>query len=114
MFALCKFCSDEGPEALHDVFSDNVGHTFLKVKLETQNDLVRTSLSDLFQVGDATALEKNYHRNCLQYAKRTCNRANVDDMTVIRFLCDEEFLLIVKNTLVSDDVSVTMAELNDE
>lgn len=35
-------------------------------------------------------------------------------MTVIHSLCDEEFLLIVQNTLVSDDVSVTMTELNDE
>ena len=91
-----------------------MGHTFLKIKLETQDDLARTSLSDLFQVGDAAALEKHYHRNCLQYAKRTCNRANVDDITVIRSLCDEEFLLIVQNTLVSDNVSVTMVELNDE
>ena len=91
-----------------------MGHTFLKIKLETQDDLVRTSLSDLFKVGDAAALEKHYHRNCLQSAKRTCNGANVNDMFVIHSLCNEEFLLIVQNTLVSDDVSVTMAELNDE
>ena len=114
MLASCKFCSDEGSEALHRVFSNNMGHTFLKIKLETQDDLVRTSLSDSFQAGDAAALENHYHRNCLQYAKRTCNQANIDDMTGIRSLCDEEFLLIVQNTLVSEDVSVTMAELNDE
>ena len=48
IFTTCKFCSGEGPEALHRVFSDNMGHTLLKMKLETEDDLVRTSLSDLF------------------------------------------------------------------
>ena len=114
MFAPCKFCSGDGHEALHRVFSDNMGHTFLKMKLETQDDLVRTSLSDLFQVGDVAVLEKHYHRNCLQYAKRTCIPGNIGDMTIIRSLCDEEFLLVVQNTLITDEISLTMAELNEE
>ncbi|KAG0727186.1 hypothetical protein GWK47_035174 [Chionoecetes opilio] len=110
MFASCRFCSDDGSEPLHRVFSDNMGHTFLQIKLETRDDHVRTCVSDLEEVGDAAALEKYYHRNCLQYAKRTCTQVKFDDMKVIRSLCDEEFLLIVQNTLVGDDCPWTMAE----
>lgn len=72
-------------------------------------------MSDLEQVGDAAALEKYYHRNCLQYAKRTCSQVQLDDTKVIRtLLCDEEFLLIVQNTLTDGSVSLSMADLNDE
>ncbi|KAG0718385.1 hypothetical protein GWK47_052482 [Chionoecetes opilio] len=114
MSASCRFCSDDGSEPLHRVFSDNMGHTFLQIKLETRDDYVRTCVSNLEEVRDAAALKKYYHRNCLQYAKRTRTQVKFDDIKVIRSLCDEEFLLIVQNTLVGDDVSVTMAELNDE
>ena len=71
-------------------------------------------MSDLEDAGDAAALEKYYHRNCLQYAKRTCSQVKCDDVKVVCSLCDEELLLIVQNTLVGDDASMTMAELNDE
>ena len=60
MFASCKSCSGEGQEALHRVVSDKMGHTLLKMNVETQDDLVRTSLSDLFHLGDATAPEKQF------------------------------------------------------
>jgi len=87
--------------------------TFLQIKLKTTDDHVRTCLFDLEQVGDAATLEKHYHRNCLQYAKRTCTQIQYDDETVILSLCDEEFIIIVRNTLVGDNMSMTMAELND-
>ena len=114
MFASCKFCSNEGSEPLHRVFSDNMGQTFLEIKLGTRDDHVRTCVSDLEDAGDAAALEKYYHRNCLQYAKHACSQVKCNDVKVVRSLCDEELLLIVQNTLVGDDASMTMAELNDE
>ena len=71
-------------------------------------------VSDLQEVGDAAAQEKYYHRNCVLYAKRTCSQVQLDQTKVIRNLCDEEFLLVVQNTLIDQTVSVSIADLNDE
>lgn len=53
-------------------FSDRMGENFLEIKAKTQDDCVRTCVSELEGAGDASALEKYYHRKCLRSAQRTC------------------------------------------
>ena len=92
-----------------------MGTTLLEIKNNTQDDQVRTSISEFVDAGDASALEKHYHRNCLRYAQRTfsadCENASVKQ--VVRSACNEELVLAVQNTLEDDGASLNMAELND-
>ena len=115
LFNSCSFCPGETVKDLHRVFSDQVGTTLLEIKNNTQDDQVRTCVSELVDAGDASALEKHYHRNCLRYAQRTfgayCESASVKQ--VVRSACDVELVLAVQNTLVDDSASLNMAEVND-
>ena len=92
-----------------------MGTTLLKIKNNTQDDQVRTSVSEFADAWDASALEKHYHRNCLRYAQRTfsadCENASVKQ--VVRSACNEELVLAVQNTLEDDGASLNMAEVND-
>ena len=113
--AFCSFCPGETVKDLHRVFSDQVGTTLLEIKNNTQDDQVRTCVSEFVDAGDASALEKHYHRNCLRYAQRTfsadCESASVKQ--VVRSPCDEELVLAVQNTLEDDSAILNMAEVND-
>lgn len=75
-----------------------MGETLLDIRLKTRDDHVRTCVSDLQDAGDASALEKHYHRNCLQFAKRTCSSVGHDNAQLIISLCDEELLFSIQNT----------------
>jgi len=113
VFSSCSFCINDPSEPLHLVTSDNMGDSLLDVKLKTQNDHVRTCLSDLLDDGDARALEKYYHRKCLRSAQRTMIAAERSNTQLIYSLSDEQLLLCVENTLTDDDVTLNMAEVND-
>ena len=88
-----------------------MGTTLLEIKNNTQDDQVRTFVSEFADAGDASALEKHYHRNCLRYAQRTfsadCENASVKQ--VVRSACNEELVLAVQNTLEDDGASLNMA-----
>ena len=112
MFSSCDFCSDDGSEPLHRVFSDKRGKTLLEIKDHTNSDQVRICLSDLESDGDASAREKYYHRNCLQTAQRTSTMKKDDDASIIRSLCDEELIGMVQNTLMND-TALNMIQVND-
>ena len=92
-----------------------MGTTLLEIKNTTQDDQVRTCVSEFVDAGDASALEKHPHRNCLRYAQRTisadCERASVKQ--VVRSPCDEELVLAVQNTLEDDSAILNMVEVND-
>ena len=92
-----------------------MGTLLLEIKNNTQDDQVRTSVSEFADAGDASALEKHYHRNCFRYAQRTfsadCENASVKQ--VVRSACNEELVLAVQNTLEDDGASLNMAEVND-
>ena len=62
-----------------------------------QDNQVRTCLSEIVEAGDALALEKHYHRNCLCYAQRTFNADCESTSTeqAVRLACDEELVLAV-------------------
>lgn len=112
LFSACSFCPGSS-EQLHQVLTDSMGESLMRLK-KTQNDQVRTCVSDLESAGDASALEKHYHRNCLILAKRTCTE--VEDKThdeLIRSLCDEELLFSVQNSLVDDRSSMNLNEVNE-
>lgn len=66
LFKSCSFCPGETVKDLHHAFSDQLGTTLLEIKNNTQDDQIRTCLSELVDAGDASALEKHYHRNCLR------------------------------------------------
>ena len=87
----------------------------LEIKNNTQDDQIRTCLSELVDAGDASALEKHYHRNCLRYAQRSfsAERESASVKQVSRSACDEELVLAVQNTLADNSASLNMAELND-
>ena len=79
-------------------FSDQVETTLLEIKNNTQDDQVRTCVSEIVEAGYASALEKHYHRNCLHYAQSTfsadCESASIKQ--VVRSACDEELFLAVQ------------------
>ena len=115
LFKSCSFCPGETVKDLHRAFSDQLGTTLLEIKNNTQDHQIRTCLSELVDAGDASALEKHYHRNCLRYAQRSfsaeCESASVKQVS--RSACDEELVLAVQNTPADDSASLNMAELND-
>lgn len=113
MFSSCAFCPEGGSEPLHRVLSDAMGITLIEVKQLTTDDTVRICVADLEEPGDASALEKYYHRSCLRSAQRTSAKADLDNVPLIRSLCDEQIVLAIQNTLTDDDVTLNMAEVND-
>ena len=113
LFSPCDFCPKAASEPLHRVVSDAMGITLIDVKRLTQDDRVRICVADLEESGDASALEKYYHRTCLRSAQRTCSKTNHNDVSLIRSLCDEQLVLAIQNTLSDDDVTLNMAQVND-
>ena len=113
LFSSCSFCPNDTSESLHQVSSDKMGENLLEIKLKTQDDHVRICVSDLEGVGDASALEKHYHRKCLRFAQHTFTPSDRSSAQLIRSLCDEQLLLCVQNTLTDDAVTLNMAEVND-
>lgn len=114
LFSSCGFCSNAGSEPLHRVLSNAMGKRLLEIKQQTKDDQVRICVADLEDVGDASALEKYYHRTCLRTAQRTSTSNEDDDnASLIRSLCDEQLILAIQNTLADDDASLNMAQVND-
>ena len=58
VFSSCSFCPNDTAWSLHRAFSDGIGKSLIEIKLNTQDDHVRTCVSDLEGDGDASALEK--------------------------------------------------------
>ena len=112
IFSSCDFCSADGSEPLHRVFSDDMGKRLIEIQEHTNNDQVRICVADLESDGDASAGEKYYHRNCLRTAQRTSTAHKDDDASLIRSLCDEELIGMVQNTLMND-IALNMIQVND-
>ena len=64
VFSYCSFCPNDTAGSLHRAFSDGIGESLIEIKLKTQDDHVRTCVSELEGAGDASALEKYYHGTC--------------------------------------------------
>ncbi|CAB4036015.1 Hypothetical predicted protein [Paramuricea clavata] len=63
--------------------------------------------------GDASALEKYYHRKCLWNAQRTFKPIEMCSVNqLIHSACEEQLLLSVQNSLTDDDAILSMAEVN--
>ena len=60
----CSFCPNDTAGSLHRAFSDGIGESLIEIKCKTQDDHVRTCVSELEGAGDASALEKYYHGTC--------------------------------------------------
>ena len=56
IFSACSFCPSDTSEPLHRVFSDKMGENFLEIKLKTQDDCVRTCVSELEDAGEMLAV----------------------------------------------------------
>ena len=63
VFSSCSFCPIDTAGSLHSAFSDGIGESLIEIKLKTQDDHVRTCVSELEGAGDASALEKYYHED---------------------------------------------------
>ena len=70
MFSLCNFCPGDN-SGLHNVSSNSMGKYLIEIKSRTIDDNVRTTVVDLHDDGDAAALEKYYHHNCLRSASKS-------------------------------------------
>ena len=114
LFSTCSFCSNDQSETLHRVYTDNVGENLLEIKHKTQDDQVRTCVSELESPGDASALEKHYHKKCLRSAQRTYGPKCDSNSQLIRSVCDEQLLISVQNALTDDNVTLSMADVNEE
>ncbi|KAG0727731.1 hypothetical protein GWK47_034042 [Chionoecetes opilio] len=90
-----------------------MGKTLLQIKQKTPDDHVRVSVADLEESGDASALEKHYHRTCLRSAQRISTRTDHSNVPLIRSVCDAQLVLAIQNTLSDEDVTLSMAEVND-
>ena len=112
VFSSCSFCTNDTAGSLHRAFYDGKGEILIEIKLKTQDDHVRTCVSELEGAGDASALEKYYHRTCLRSAERTFTPVFHSNVQVIRTVCDEQLLLSSQNNL-SDGVTLNMGEVND-
>ena len=108
----CSVCPNDTAESLHRAFSGGIGESLIEIKLKTQDDKVRTCVSELEGAGDASALEKYYHRTCFRSAQRPFTPVFHSNVQVIRIVCDEQLLLSIQNTL-SDGVTLNMGEVND-
>ena len=84
VFSSCSFCPNDTAGSLHRAFSDGIGESLIEIKLNTQGDHVRTCVSELEGAGDASALEKYYHRTCLRSAQRTFTPVFHSNVQVIR------------------------------
>ena len=115
MFSSCDFCPPASNEGIHKIETDNVGAQLLYVKNNTKVDAVRVCVADLVDPGDASSIERHYHRPCLEYAKRSCNsKDNGDAKTITRSICDELLVLSVKSSLFDEDTVLSMKDINDE
>ena len=112
VFSSCSFCPNDTAGSLHRAFSDGIGESLIEINHKTQDDQVRTCVSELEGAGDASALEKYYHRTCLRSAQRTFTPVFHSNVQVIRTVCDEQLLLSIQNTH-SDGVTLNMGEVND-
>ena len=108
----CSCCPNDTAGSLHRAFSDWIGESLIEIKLKTQDDHVRTCVSELEGAGDASALEKDYHRTSLRSSQRTFTPVFHSNVLVIRTVCDEQLLLSIQNTH-SDGVTLNMGEVND-
>ena len=113
VFSSCSFCPNYTAGSLHRAFSDGIGETLIEIKLKTQDDHVRTCVSELEGAGDASALEKYYHRTCLRSAQRTFTPVFHSNVQMIRTVCDEQLLLSIQNNLSDGVTLMNMGEVND-
>ena len=115
MFSACDFYPHPSNAELHRVYTDPMGETLIRIKMATLIDSVRVCVSDLEKKGDAAALEKYYHRQCLRNAQRSCeakDEAESDKLT--RSICDELLVLSVNSSLFVEDTVLSMRNINDE
>ena len=88
IFSQCDFCKKNNSDNLHLVKSDNMGDKLLSIKNQTYEDHVRICVSNLYDVGDASAQEKYYHTQCIRYAQRTCTLPVKNQTKLIWNICD--------------------------
>ena len=112
VFSSCSFCPNDIAGYLHRAFSEWIGESLIEIKLNTQDDHVRTCVSELEGAGYASALEKYYHRTCIRSSQRTFAPLFHSNVLVIRTVCDEHLLLSIQN-IHSDVVTLNMGEVND-
>ena len=77
-----------------------MGENLLQIKLNNNNDNVRTCLAELQDAGDASTREKYYHRKCLHHAQRTFATEDISAATLIRYACDEQLLHSVQRLCI--------------
>ena len=76
---------------------------------------VRVCVADLVDEGDAAALQKYYHRQCLRTAQRSMKPNNKQsNESLIRTLCEEQLLQNVQTSLEYKEVSINMAQVNED
>ena len=54
VFSSCSFCPNDTAGSLHRDFSNGIGESLIEIKLKTQDDHVRTCVSELEGAGDAS------------------------------------------------------------
>ena len=92
VFSSCSFCPNDTAGSLHRAFSHGIGESLIEIRLKTQDDHVRTCASELECAGDASALEKYYHRTCLRSAQSTFMPVFHRNVQVICTVCDEQYV----------------------
>ena len=113
VFSSCSFSPNDTAGSLHRAFSHGIGESLIEVQLKTQDDHVRICASELGDAGDASVLEKYYHRTCLRSAQRTFMPVFHGNVQVIRIVCDEQLLLSILTTVI-DGITLNMGGVNDE
>ena len=111
LFSSCKFCP-KNSDSLHQIVTTARGQSLLDLKENTNDNFVRTSLSELIEPGDAAALEKYYHRDCIRNAQRTCEIKKMS-IDLKRILCDDELLLNLSEHLTNYSDTVSIIDVND-
>lgn len=85
------------------------------IKENTTKVKVSVALADLKDHGDASAMEKHYHRRCLEYEKCTTKEATTEQDQLVKSMIDQQMLTTVRNTItyIEQDI-IRMADVNEK
>ena len=108
-----SLCTFPFTAELYHVYADPMGETLIPIKMTTLIDSIRVCVSGLGKGGDAAALKKHYHRQCLCSVQRSFE-GEADSINMIRSVWDELLVLSVKSSLFVEDTVLSMRDNNNE
>ena len=113
---LCVFCQEDTPDEVHEVTSKNMGLHIKEIGEKSNNDTIRTRLSNVVASLDplqAVADDVKYHLSCLMKQKRiVIKSANSDQDVKFGEIWSDLAIIDVINQEINDE-SCKILNMND-